>query len=141
MYSAGTMDGVFKIGCSTEHPIKRAAQLSAPASCISPFVVAYSKRVEFPFDAEAKIHRVLKDYRVNNSREFFMVSLDKIISCFDHFDELPEKASDDDGGTEYPWAWLFNSFPDDGSARELTKTERRACAELEWHLKHGDGVD
>lgn len=134
---SASMEGLYKIGCSTNHPLERAKQLSASTSAASPFYVAYHKRVSFPFQAEAAIHRALKDYRVNDSREFFMIKLSKVIETFDHFDALPENYVLDDGGSEYPWANLFSSFSDDGTARELNREERRACRELTTHLATG----
>ena len=141
VHSAALPD-LYKIGASTNHPLERARQLSMSTSAASPFFVAYHKHVAFPFQAEAKIHRLLKDYRVNESRESFKVPLARVIELFDAAESIPETpiALDPVDLEPTPWAELFNSFPDDGSPRELTVDEQRMCRELASHIKSGNSV-
>ncbi len=82
---------------------------------------------------------MLDDYRVNSSREFFRLPLHKVIEAFDRFDPVPENRPPEEE-MDLPWSWLFSSFPDDGSARELTADEQMMCRELEQFQQSGKEV-
>ncbi len=119
--------GFVKVGCSTGCPIERARQLSASSGVPTPFVVGYHRYVADPFQVEAALHRALAAHRVNDSREFFAIPLHKVVEMMDRFEELEILS-------ETPWADLFNTFPDDGSGRELTADEAAQCRDLERRL-------
>lgn len=134
---SSSMEGLIKIGASTNHPLERARQLSASTSAATPFVLVYHKHVDFPFRVEAILHKKFDAYRVNNSREFFKLPLHKIIEEFDRFDETRETQWPAAELEPTPWAELFATFDDDNSARELTEDERFKCRQLEHKLGRG----
>ena len=122
----------FKIGASINHPHQRAKQLSAGSGVPTPFTVVYFLCVRDPFQVEAAVHRALKEFRVNESREFFRVSLAKIIHILEQYDELI-------GGfhsahVDTPWGDLFATFPDDGSPRNLTEDEKYEIDKLVYFM-------
>ncbi len=135
-----SMEGLYKVGCSTNHPLERARQLSASTSAASPFVVAYHKHVAFPFRAESAIHLALDQYRVNDSREFFRAPLHVIITEFDRCQETPEQRVALAAEMELPFSWLFSSFPDNEGGRDLTPAEQVLCRDLERRLHTGENV-
>lgn len=124
----GSFEGQVKVGCSISHPNERARQLSASTSVPTTFVVAFYRRVRNPFQVEAALHRVLKDFRVNDSREFFTAPLHKIVEMIEKYDEVVGVVGD------LPFSELFASFPDDGEPRELTTEEQTKCRALEAAL-------
>lgn len=121
--------GWFKVGATVHHPIQRARQLSASSGVPVPYVVAYHRAVPFPFEAESWLHRMLADYRINDSREFFAVELSKIIMLMETLDELVYSSD-----IKTPFAELFATFPDGDSGRELTDDEQAKCRALEAEL-------
>lgn len=135
---------LYKIGATTLQPMERARQLSASTAAPSPFCVAYSKHVAFPFQAEASMHRTLNTYRTHDAREFFRVPLHVVIAEFDRFEEVPVTPAiarrEPVKEMKLPWSELFALFKDDGSPRELTAVERKLCADLAENLKSGDIV-
>lgn len=122
--------GYIKVGCSTNHPIERARQLSAGSGVPTAYVVGYHRYVAYPFQVEAALHRTLAPYRVNDSREFFALPLYKVVELMDRYDEILAPSAT----VETPMAELFATFPDDGSGRELTEDEATQCRELEARL-------
>lgn len=85
-------EGIVKIGKTTRDPEERAKELSSATGVATPFVVAY-KRVFNDCDwAEKVIHEILteKGLRVNDSREFFSLSISDAI---DILLALPDCAS------------------------------------------------
>ena len=118
-----------KIGVTTKHPLERPKELSAVPGIPTPFVLAYHRYVAYPFQAEAKIHRLLEACRVNDSREFFKLPLHKAIEMVNTFEELASPAE------SLPWADLFATFPDDGQPRKLTAEEQAKCRALEARLR------
>jgi hypothetical protein len=136
-----SMPGLVKIGCSTNHPLERARQLSASTSAATPFVVAFQRHISFPFRAEAAIHVALADYRINDSREFFRIPLHKAIEQIERFDEIPECAPRRNvEEMALPWAELFSSFRDDGSDRTLDEQEQALCRDLAHRLRTGQVI-
>ncbi len=74
-----SMPNIVKIG-STERTIKeRISELSSVTGLPTPFEVEYYLLVEDPIYFEKYIHEELKDYRVNEKREFFKISVDDVI--------------------------------------------------------------
>ena len=132
------MPGLIKIGCSRAHPLERTRQLSASTSTPTPFVLAFHRRVRDPFGTEALIHQRLNEFRANESREFFRVSLRKAIEEIERFEEVVEEVAqmeDEVKKIPLPWAELFASFPDNGDPRELSESERARCRQLEEKLR------
>lgn len=125
--NASLAEGVLKIGATTDDPIIRAKQLSAATAAATPFVVAYSRHVSDVNEIEARMHDRFNEERLNDSREFFKIPLHKAIVALD------EMAGEDYWGpkVETPFAEMFASFPDDGTARELTPEEAAQCRQLE----------
>jgi len=123
---------VYKIGVTKDDPLNRLAQLSASTSAALPFALAYSRRVANPFEVEAALHRQLAEFRLNSSREFFRVPLHKIITLIEAYEEASELLAGKK--VETPWSELFATFKDDGSPRELTPSERKACQRLRTQL-------
>lgn len=121
-------EGCYKIGASTNDPVERARQLSASSGVPYPYTVAYQRLVDAPFQVEAALHRMLDQYRLNDSREFFRVRLSKIITLAESYEEVRWESLEYD--REYRFAKLFSTFPDDGP-RELTQKEQERCRELE----------
>lgn len=74
-----SMPGILKIGMTKKQSELRAEQLSSSTSVPTPF------KVEFVFECynsqglEHEVHEHLKEFRVNNNREFFCCSLPKTI--------------------------------------------------------------
>lgn len=122
--------GYIKVGCSTNHPIERARQLSAGSGVPTPYIVAYHRYVAYPFQVEAALHRTLASYRVNDSREFFALPLYKVVELMDRYDEIMMPSET----IETPMAELFATFPDDYSGRQLTEDEAAQCRILEERL-------
>jgi len=119
---------LLKIGATTNRPEDRVKQLSASTSSPHPFALAYSRRVAFPFEVEAEIHEALGAFRANDSREFFSVSLATAIRELEKYPEAKRQSAQ---MPRLSFAELFASFPDDGSPRELTESERAQCRALE----------
>ncbi len=123
----GAMPGLLKIGASTKHPIERAKELSASTSTPLPFILAYHRAVKYPFQVEADLHRLLSDFRTNDSREFFSIPLYKVIGLLEQYEE---DLSSIGSQVHTPYADLFATFPDDGVGRKLTPDERDQCIDL-----------
>ena len=82
MLSNPSMPNIVKIG-STERTLKeRVAELSSTTGVPTPFVIEHYLIVENPYDFEMAIHEELSEFRVNNNREFFNISIDKAIEKF-----------------------------------------------------------
>lgn len=130
LMSSPSMPGLMKIGATTDEPINRAKQLSASTSAAMPFHVLYHRAVPDVNAAESAMHSSFAAQRVNEGREFFRVSLYEAARTLDALC----------GGTfghfepRTPWAELFATFPDDGTARQLDSEERSACARLSRDL-------
>ena len=75
-----SMNGIVKIGMTTREPEDRAVELSATTGVPTPFIVAYKRRVSDCAFAEKKIHEQLSEYRVNDGREFFRLTVTDAIN-------------------------------------------------------------
>lgn len=131
--SSPMYEACFKVGCSTIDPIERARQLSASSGVAYPFTVAYQRKLEFPFQVEAAIHRMLDQYRLNDSREFFRLKLHKIIELVETYEEVRNEFWAPE--LDLPYSELFATFSDNGSARELTVKEREEIRLLEQKIE------
>lgn len=118
-----SLEGSVKIGASIHNPLDRMRQLSASTSIPTPFTVAYSRHLAYPFQVESALHRDFDAYRTNDSREFFRVPLHMVITALEAYEET-------EAIKPYPFAALFASFDQDGPA-ELTADERAQCRALE----------
>lgn len=82
LLSNPSMPNIVKIG-STERTIKeRISELSSVTSLPTPFVVEYYLIVEDPMMFEKSLHEEFKEYRVNEKREFFQISVEEAIKKF-----------------------------------------------------------
>jgi hypothetical protein len=72
-----SIPNALKIGYTNLTPEIRAKQLSSSTGVVTPFKVEWAFKC---FDGnllENEIHEVLKEYRINNQREFFQVDLEE----------------------------------------------------------------
>ena len=74
-----SMPDLVKIGCTTRTPEDRAEEISRGTGVPSKFHVAYKQPVSNPFETERLLHAHLAEQRVNQTREFFDLSLDEAI--------------------------------------------------------------
>lgn len=75
----------YKIGMTDRAPHQRAEELSGSTAIPHPFGVICYIEVENPREEEQRLHRVLSDYRANDSREFFIfkpTSIPHVIGIF-----------------------------------------------------------
>ena len=147
--SCPSVHSYLKIGATRNHPLRRAREVSAGTGVPIPYTLAYFRDFVDAFTAERLTHEWFAEQRVNDSREFFDVSLGDVVAFVDGL----ANSDDYQGGlvsmgevggawtTEprrtvaTPFADLFASFPDDGSPRELTPEEQAKCRALE--AQHG----
>lgn len=127
----GSFPNLCKLGATTLSPAERARQLTASTSSPTPFIVAYSRHVDDVNAAEAEMHRVFSDRRVNENREYFECSVLEACLALDRIAGGPSELTFE---PPTPWAELFSGFPDDGSPRELTAEEAAKCRELAGDL-------
>jgi hypothetical protein len=72
-----TMPNLVKIGFTDKTPDKRAEQISRSTGVPLKFSVVYAFKCFNAHALEIELHKYLKDYRVNNDREFFQMSVDE----------------------------------------------------------------
>lgn len=125
--------GLIKIGSTTDLPENRARQLTASTSSPTPFHVLYHRFVSDCTLIESVMHERFDHCRVNEGREFFAVPVSEAVKALD------ELAGREDEETailpDLSFSELFATFPDDGSARELTEHEKALCRALESKTK------
>lgn len=80
MRSAQHQRDLYKIGFTTKSADERARQLGATTGQPDHFAVMQSWKVRSPRLIEQHVHDLLKEYRVNGSREFFQCKYEKIRS-------------------------------------------------------------
>jgi hypothetical protein len=104
-----SMPGIVKIG-STERTIaERIAELST-TGVPEPFTVEHYVLVENPRDVEMAIHEALNDFRVNNKREFFKVSVDVAIDELNKYFQEIEWIAADQSWTDEEWDQHINKL-------------------------------
>jgi hypothetical protein len=104
-----SMPGIVKIG-STERTIaERIAELST-TGVPEPFALEHYVLVENPRDVEMAIHDALKDFRVNNRREFFKVSVDSAINELKKYFREIEWIAADQSWTDEEWDQHLNQL-------------------------------
>ena len=71
-----------KIGKTTKDPEERAKELSSATGVATPFIVVYKRFFNNCTIAEKQVHSILTEQgcRVNDSREFFSVSIPDAIN-------------------------------------------------------------
>jgi hypothetical protein len=74
-------ENVYKIGFTSKTPQQRALQLYK-TGVPTPFNVELYKCITDYKTNEKKVHKILKQYRINDQREFFRVSLSTIDNIF-----------------------------------------------------------
>ncbi len=72
-----TMPNLVKIGFTTHTPDKRAKQISRSTGVPLEFSVAYAFKCFNAHVFESELHKYLRDYRVNNDREFFNIGVNE----------------------------------------------------------------
>ena len=72
-----TQPGLLKIGYTKNPPDERAKQISAATGVALPYKVEWAFHCYNGFGLEQEIHHKLEEYRVNNNREFFQISLNE----------------------------------------------------------------
>ena len=73
------MPGIYKVGMTTTSPEVRARELSSATGVPAPFKIEAAFYTHSPLESEKEVHEVLSEWRVNDSREFFELSLGEII--------------------------------------------------------------
>jgi hypothetical protein len=71
---------LLKLGKTRSSPFLRAEELSAGTGVPTPFIVVWASLVADCNAAEIAGHELLAAYRINDSREFFAVSVEVAIS-------------------------------------------------------------
>lgn len=74
---------VFKIGYTMQCPFTRMNKLYT-SGVPFPFILEFAKEVEEPYEIEKMIHTQLCEFRMNNNREFFRISIEIVRSLFDN---------------------------------------------------------
>jgi hypothetical protein len=72
-----SIPGVLKIGYTNYSPELRAKQISSSTGVVVPYKVEWAFKCSDGFLLESKIHNALKDFRINNQREFFLIDLEE----------------------------------------------------------------
>ena len=72
-----TMPNLVKIGFTSTTPDKRAKQISRSTGVPLEFSVAYAFKCFNAHAFEGELHKYLKEYRINNDREFFQISINE----------------------------------------------------------------
>ena len=78
-----TLPGLLKIGYTKLTPDERAKQISTATGVPLPYEVAWAFRCYNGELLEGEVHHALKNYRVNNRREFFQIGLDEVIETIE----------------------------------------------------------
>ncbi len=72
-----TTPGLLKIGYTKKQPEERAKQISAATGVALPYRVEWAYKCFNGETVEREVHHKLKNYRVNNSKEFFQINLEE----------------------------------------------------------------
>ena len=72
-----TTPNLLKIGYTTQTPDDRAKQISNATGVALPYKVEWAFKCFDGEQLEGEVHRKLKEYRVNNQREFFQIDLEE----------------------------------------------------------------
>ncbi len=145
------MPRIVKLGATRQHPLRRAKELSAPTGVPGEYKLSYYHAFSDCFLAESLTHEHFATRRINESREFFEVSVEEAITFIEaignsavYKERLGESWDAEiegypvKGGTHQravksvptPFADLFCTFPDRGDG-VLNEEERAQCRALE----------
>ena len=83
------MPEIYKVGMTTTSPETRAKELSSATGVPFPFKVEAAYHCADPARSESLIHGDLKEFRINDSREFFQDDLDEIKAVCEQQCEAP----------------------------------------------------
>jgi hypothetical protein len=72
-----SIPNLLKIGYTNLTPELRAKQISSSTGVVIPFKIEWTLKCFDGLLFENEIHKALKDYRVNNQREFFQIDLEE----------------------------------------------------------------
>ena len=81
---------IYKIGSTYGLPEERAEELTGTGH-LTPFKVVGKIKVQSAEYYEKSIHKLLKEYRVKEGREFFKLDLDKIKQCLKQVSQISDK--------------------------------------------------
>lgn len=81
------MEGVFKIGMTSQTPLKRCDELSSGTAIPSPFDLLFYIEVDEPLAVEREFHDEFDDHRISENREFFRANIIDIHKAFDKYKE------------------------------------------------------
>lgn len=81
---------IYKIGSTYGLPEERAEELTGTGH-LTPFKVVGKIKVQSAEYYEKSIHKLLKEYRVKQGREFFKLDLDKIKQCLKQISQISDK--------------------------------------------------
>jgi hypothetical protein len=84
----------YKLGFTLKNPNERCRELYT-SGVPTPFKLEFAKLVKYPDEKEKAIHLIFKEYRINSSREFFDISIQKIKNLFDAIDGTYWTETDD----------------------------------------------
>jgi len=91
------MPEIYKIGFTEKSPLQRCSELSSKTAVPIPYSVVCYGEVFDPQSLENKLHNLWADNRVNNNREFFILSNEEVFNiglglkeCCDNFVECQE---------------------------------------------------
>ena len=85
-------ENIYKIGSTYGLPEERAEELTGTGH-LTPFKVVGKIKIRSAEYYEKSIHKLLKDYRVKQNREFFELDLDQIKKCLKQVSLISEKGS------------------------------------------------
>jgi len=109
-----SIPNLYKIGMTKKTPEGRAKELYK-TGIPEPFVIEFAKNVNEPMQKEKSIHKLLKNERHNQSREFFSSELSKIKNIFSLCDGID-------------WKPIKDSRNDEKEMDELKKDEEKKIA-------------
>lgn len=84
-----TMKGLLKVGFTKGAPEERARKLSVATGVAAPFTVEYFQISDDVEEVESLVHEEMMEYRVNENREFFEVSIEKAVSIIEKLAKDP----------------------------------------------------
>ncbi|CAJ4669164.1 T5orf172 domain [Burkholderia pseudomallei] len=79
------MPGIYKIGMTEKAPQERLEQLSSSTAVPMPFWMAFFAQVRNAPTVERELHKTFSRERVNDSREFFRISLAEIYDALEYY--------------------------------------------------------
>jgi len=125
------MPGIYKIGMTEKAPQERLEQLSSATAVPEPFWMAFFAQVRNAPKVERALHDTFWKERVNNSREFFRVSLAEI------YDALEEHA-DSELIHEIAYTWMQHVEASETRKQEKLDHFFAQCHEpFDWNARRG----